>query len=109
MARVLLVDDDPAALEVRKLIFERAGHHVVLAASAGEARAAAPCDVVMLDLRLPDVEDGLALLREFHAAGVRVVVLCGNRADLDGRAEAALAEHIIAKPARSEVLLKAVG
>jgi CheY-like chemotaxis protein len=108
MARVLVVDDDPAALEIRKLVLERAGHLVSTAASVEAALSAAPSDVAILDLRLPRVEDGLALIREFHAAGVRIVVLCGNRADLDGRPEAALVDEILPKPTRSEVLLKAI-
>ncbi|HLH39514.1 MAG TPA: response regulator [Bryobacteraceae bacterium] len=108
MARVLLVDDDAAALEIRKLILQRAGHFVLTASTASEARASPRTEIVMLDLRLPRVEDGLALIREFHAAGMRVIVLCGNRADLDGRPEAACVDTVIEKPARSEVLLEAV-
>lgn len=109
MARVLVVDDDAGALEIRKLILERAGHIVFTAASAHEARSQLKPEVVLLDLRLPRIEDGLALIREFHATGARVVVLCGNRADLDGRPERALADVVLEKPARSEVLLRAIG
>jgi DNA-binding response OmpR family regulator len=109
MARVLLVDDEAAAIEIRKLLLERAGHQVSTAATADAARSAARCEVVILDLRLPRLEDGLALIREFHAAGVRVIVLSGNRADLDGCAEALLCDQILTKPARSEMLLKAIG
>lgn len=109
MARVLVVDDDRRALEIRKLILERAGHIVSIAANADEARAQSRPEVVLLDLRLPDVEDGLALIREFHQAGARIVVLCGNRVDLEGRPEAALADAVLEKPARSEVLLRAIG
>ena len=71
MARVLVVDDDAAALEIRKLIFERHGHHVTAAVNAAHAREqflADPPESVDLDLRLPDREDGLALIREFRAA-----------------------------------------
>jgi DNA-binding response OmpR family regulator len=113
MARVLLVDDDVDALEVRKLIFEKDGHHVVAASSADSAReqflAASP-DSVILDLRLPDPEDGLALIREFRAASrqVKIVVLAGWCADLDDRSERALVDVILAKPVRSEVLLGAI-
>ena len=109
MARVLLVDDDTAALEIRKLLLQRAGHIVVTAASVSDARSAGPADAVILDLRLPAIDDGLTLIREFHRAGVRVIVLCGNRTDLDGRSEAALVDEILEKPTRSEMLLKAIG
>jgi DNA-binding response OmpR family regulator len=113
MARVLLVDDDVDALAVRKRIFERRGHHVVAAPSPGCAREqfhADHPDSVILDLRLPDVEDGLALIREFRAASpeVNIVVLAGWCADLDGRGESALVDLILSKPVRSEVLLGAL-
>ncbi len=106
--KVLVVDDDAAALDIRKLVIERRGHLVVLARDAAEARArfAPGCDVVVLDLRLPEVSDGLALIREFR--GARVVVLCGNRGDLDGREEARMVAAVLEKPVRSELLVQAI-
>jgi DNA-binding response OmpR family regulator len=106
--RVLVVDDDAAALEIRRLVIERRGHEVSVASNAGQARElfAAGCDAVVLDLRLPAVEDGLTLIREFR--GVRVVVLCGNRGDIDGREEAGMVAAILEKPVRSEVLIRAI-
>ncbi len=109
MARVLVVDDDAAALEIRKLVLERRGHEVSTAQDAAAAQAAPRADVVVLDLRMPRLEDGLALIREFHRAGVRVVVLCGNPGDLDGREEAAMIGQVLAKPVKTEVLLAAIG
>jgi len=108
MTKVLVVDDDRAALGIRKLILERAGHEVSTAASLEEARAAARPDVAVLDLRIPEIQDGLALIREFRARGVRIVVLCGNRADLEGREEASMVDLVLEKPVRSEVLLSAL-
>jgi DNA-binding response OmpR family regulator len=107
--RVLVVDDDAAALEIRRLVIERRGHEVAVAQHAAEARAKFTdgCDVVVLDLRLPGLEDGLALIREFRAR--RIVVLCGNRGDIDGRDEAGMVAAILEKPVRSEVLLSAIG
>ena len=115
MAIVLVVDDDAAALEIRKLVLERHGHMVVTATDASAARAIfvenLP-DVVITDLRLPDPEDGLALikgLREFRTTGqVKIIVLCGNSSDIEGREEAAMVNGILTKPVRSEVLLKAI-
>jgi DNA-binding response OmpR family regulator len=106
--RVLVVDDDPAALEIRKLVIARRVHDVSVASNIDQARAAfsAGVDVVVLDLRLPAVEDGLSLIREFR--GTRVVVLCGNRGDLDGRDEAGMVAMILEKPVKSEVLLSAI-
>lgn len=113
MAIVLLVDDDPGGLELRKMLLERDGHRVSAAADATAARnkfrESAP-DCVILDLRLPSPEDGLALVREFREAapGVRIVVLAGWGADLDGRPEQALVDEVLAKPVRSERLISAV-
>jgi DNA-binding response OmpR family regulator len=106
--RVLVVDDDPAALEIRRLVIARRGHEVSVASDVEQARAAfaAGVDVVVLDLRLPSLEDGLRLIREFR--GTRVVVLCGNRGDLDGREEAGMVATILEKPVRSEVLIGAI-
>ncbi len=106
--KVLVVDDDAAALGIRKLVIERRGHSVTVARDAAQARAAFAqgCDVVVLDLRLPEAADGLALIREFR--GARVIVLCGNRGDLDGREEARMVAMMLEKPVRSEVLLQAI-
>jgi CheY-like chemotaxis protein len=114
MARVLVVDDDAAGLEIRRLILERRGYAVITAADAAQARAAfqlAEFDVVLLDVRLPRVEDGLVLIREFRAASpaLRIVVLCGYRGDLDRRDEASMVDEILSKPARVETLLNALG
>jgi len=113
MARVLLVDDDADALEIRQQIFEHDGHSVFVASNVGSAREqfqAQTPDSVVLDLRLPDPEDGLALIREFRAAApaVRIVVLAGWRADLEGRIESEMVDMILAKPVRSEVVLGAI-
>jgi CheY-like chemotaxis protein len=112
MARVLVVDDDPAGIEIRRLILERRGHQVATATDAEHARSAfgevAP-ETVVLDLRLPELADGLALIREFRAAApaLRIVVLSGA-ADLEGREEAALVDEVLTKPVRSERLLDAI-
>jgi len=110
--RVLVVDDDPIGLDSRRMVLESCGHSVTTAADAAEALAgiAASPEAVVLDLRLPCVEDGLALLRALHvtAPRTRVVVLSGYREDLDGRAERAFADAILEKPVRSERLLEAL-
>jgi DNA-binding NtrC family response regulator len=113
MAKVLLIDDDPGGLELRKMLLERDGHQVLTAIDAAAARDRfreyAP-DCVILDLRLPSPEDGLALVRGFREAapGVRIVVLAGWGADLEGRPERDLVDEVLAKPVRSERLISAV-
>lgn len=113
MARLLLVDDDAAGLELRKLILEREGHQVSAATDVAAARSLfleTTPDSVVLDLRLPETEDGLALIREFRAAapGVRIVVLSGWTPDLDGKPEARMVDQLLAKPVRSALLVSAV-
>lgn len=113
MARLLLVDDDTAGLELRKLILEREGHQVSAAADVMTARSLfleTNPDSVVLDLRLPETEDGLALIREFRAAApaVRIVVLSGWTPDLEGKPEAQMVDQLLAKPVRSARLVSAV-
>jgi len=113
MARLLLVDDDAAGLELRQLILERQGHQVFAAADVAAARSlffnTSP-DGVVLDLRLPETGDGLALIREFRAAapGLRIVVLSGWTPDLDGKPEAGMVDELLSKPVRSARLVSAV-
>ncbi len=113
MSRVLVVDDESAGVEIRKLVLEREGHQVTLAANVTEAlqgfHAAAP-HVVIMDLRLPLPEDGFSLIRQFRALspGVRIVVLSGCGTDLDRREETSMVDEILIKPVRSERLLNAV-
>jgi signal transduction histidine kinase len=67
--RVLLVDDDPDALELLSLVFGRDGAEVLRARSAGEAfdlvREARP-HVIVSDIGMPG-EDGHDLLRRVRA------------------------------------------
>ncbi len=110
MARVLLVDDDPDQLEMRRMLFQQAGHEVYTAMDAGTALElfgrAAP-QLVVTDLCLPKAEDGLALIRAMRqrASGVRIVVLSGWTADLEHLPETGLVDAIIGKPARTSGLL----
>ena len=110
--RVLVVDDDHTGLDLRRMALEQCGHEVTVAADCAAARAglADQPDAVLMDLRLPRAEDGLALLRELHQAApaARVVVLSGYQEDLDGTAERAFASEVLAKPARMERVLEAL-
>lgn len=96
MARVRLIDDDESQVEVRTLILERAGHVVV---ESGEV------DAVVMDLRIPSLDAGLRTIRELSLTGARICVLSGYIQDLNGRPEEQLVEKVLAKPARTELLL----
>jgi CheY-like chemotaxis protein len=112
--RVLLVDDDSAGLDLRKLIFEREGHRVFTATDPSSALALSnevQPDCVVLDLRLPEAADGLALIRELRSASpdVRIIVLAGWPLDLEGAPEAQMVNEVLAKPTRTAALLSALG
>ena len=113
MARVLLVDDDTAALDLRQLILEREGHQVSIASEPHSARALfveTQPECVVLDLRLPEANDGLALIREFRAArpDVRIIVLAGWPLDIEGKSEAQMVNLVLAKPIRTSTLVDAL-
>jgi DNA-binding response OmpR family regulator len=113
MARVLLVDDDAASLDLRKVILEREGHQVSMASDPAIARALfaeTQPESVVLDLRLPEAKDGLALIREFRAAApdVRIIILAGWPLDLEGTPEAQMVDLVLAKPIRTATLVDAL-
>ena len=88
-ATLLIVDDDRSAREGLRSIFETAGHKTIAANDAPNALRLLreqPCDLVMLDVELPEV-DGLALCRLVRAQPnlkqVPLVVFSAN--DSEGR------------------------
>ena len=113
MARLLVVEDDADQRELRRMLFERAGHEVEVAATALEAEracAARPPGVVVMDLHLPRAGDGAALirrLREFSPAP-RIVVLSGLAAELKASPEARMVDAVVSKPCRSARLMEIV-
>ena len=65
MAEVLIADDEKGYREVLRVIFEDQGHSVSTATngrSALELLKERPCDVVISDVRMPDM-DGIEFLR----------------------------------------------
>jgi CheY-like chemotaxis protein len=69
MARVLVVDDDPDFVRVTRTVLEKAGHEVVSAANGAKAlkamREDRP-DVVLLDIMMSYILDGLDVSREMQ-------------------------------------------
>ena len=68
-ATLLIVDDDQAARDGLRSIFETAGHRAIAVSDAPAALQLLrrqPCDLVMVDVTLPEV-DGLALCRLVRA------------------------------------------
>jgi DNA-binding response OmpR family regulator len=81
--RVLIVEDEDAIAEPLAEGLRREGFEVERAATGAEALAAAPVDLVLLDLRLPD-RDGLDVCRELRTRSkvpIIVVTARGEEAD----------------------------
>jgi len=118
MSRLLLVDDDCQLLELYRVILGHAGHEVQTAETCGAAfrlLAATDPEVVIVDLRVPEMEDGLALIRALKnhqrppgLPPLKVIVTSGWTEDLPAEVEREFVDRVLAKPVRMEVLLRSI-
>jgi DNA-binding response OmpR family regulator len=81
MAQVLIVEDDPGSARLADLALSIEGHETEVAGTGAQVREriqGTPCDLVLLDVMLPDA-NGLDLLAEIRAVSgwvdTRVVLL----------------------------------
>lgn len=72
--RILLVEDDRRVAAVMTSMLQRGGYEVEHAATATAALAAAPCDLVLLDLNLPD-GDGVDVCRTLRARSAHLGII----------------------------------
>ena len=103
MAIVLLVEDDPDQLDLRRQILEAAGHSVLPAKSAAEALAhTATAQVAVLDLGIPRTADGLGLIQTLQerAPAMKIIVLSGWTGDLT-----IPVDQVLEKPVKTKSLL----
>jgi DNA-binding response OmpR family regulator len=80
MANILCVDDEPAAVALKKTILERAGHSVTTSSSANEAIALLQrdaFDAVVTDWKLGEESGRQILLAAKSGVQVPVVVVSG--------------------------------
>ena len=104
LAHLLLVDDEQQILRALRPALSAAGYEVATAETGGEALAylaSEPCDVVILDLGLPDMDgkEVIARIREWSEAPILVL----SARDLEHEKIAALdqgADDFINKPIR---------
>ena len=103
MARILVVEDDSGQLEMRRLILEQAGHEVITAETASEALdRLSGCEVVLMDLQLPTIEEGMRLIRAASGAA-RIIVLSGGEPETMPPVDA-----FLTKPFSSKKLLEVI-
>jgi PAS domain S-box-containing protein len=113
-ARILAVDDNPAALYATARVLRSAGYEVIEATTGGAAlRAASQADLVVLDINLPDM-DGFEVCRRLRArpetAQLPVLHLSATftqAADFELGLEAG-ADSYLTRPVEAPVLLATV-
>lgn len=112
IAKVLVVDDDEADRSLARSTLEESGYEVILAAGS-EAIAAFETtqpDCVVLDLRIPDVNDGLAiceLIRALTHGSETPILFVTSLSDVDtfDRALGAGGADFLTKPIRPTELV----
>jgi len=110
--RVLIVDDEEFILETAREALRDVGYRPLVATGGEEAlrvieEADRPVDVVVTDLRMPDV-DGFALIRTLRARFPNLPIVAASGV-ADGRTDEALdagAQAFLAKPFSAETLQK---
>ncbi|MFW6206944.1 MAG: response regulator [Gemmatimonadota bacterium] len=116
MARVLVVDDDPASLDTTRRMLEK-GEHEVKTAPDGQAAIEVLkdeiFDVVLCDIRMPGV-DGVEFLKRLRELGdaTPVITMTGggwqSRDGILGLTESLGATATVAKPFDMKTLLATV-
>lgn len=110
--KLLIVDDDPEQLSIRKMLLEKSGFKVVDASDAKSARQLArehrpTC--ALMDLNLPTTVEGLALIRDLKDmdSNMHVFVLTGSDPrSLRKHPEASLVDEVFRKPTSSATLIR---
>jgi DNA-binding response OmpR family regulator len=110
MARILLIDDDPALLEVVSLAVTDAGHAVTTAEDGERGwtllQSSRP-NLVVSDINMPRL-DGFALLRKLRGAGdaLPLILLTSRDSEIDEALGLELgADDYVSKPFSARVLV----
>lgn len=87
--KILVVDDEPDALELIRFNLEKAGFRVATASDGPEALKKVPSfgpELVVLDWMLPEM-DGLEICKRLRAdettAGIRIIMLTAKTSEID--------------------------
>ncbi len=112
--RVLFVDDEARVLEgLRRILFSRRGewdmHFVTSGAAALQLMETLPVDVVVSDMRMPEMDGSrlLAIVRERHPSCIRIVL--SGHSDEEAAVRAMTVAHTyLSKPCDADTLAGAV-
>lgn len=116
MARILMVEDNPASMKLAVFLLENAEHEVLQAIDAEEAIRLAQDrhpQLILMDVQLPGM-DGLAATRllkgdaatrDIKIIALTALAMSGDREKI----EAAGCDGYIAKPFRYQEFMKVVG
>lgn len=108
MAKILVVDDEPAYLELLRPILEADGHEVATAAtgeSAVEIGQGTCFDVLLVDWLLKDGLSGLDVARRLQAdrPGLAIIIMTGySGAEIAAQARDVKGLRILEKPFGSD-------
>ena len=113
--KVLIVDDDETIVSAMTVRLRAAGHEVSTASDGGSALAVAKAvrpDVIVLDIRMPDI-DGFEVARRLKAtpalADIPIIFVSANAQDWSKKAAfAAGGSFYFSKPYEAKELLSAV-
>ena len=119
MAKVLVVDDDPDFVKVTTKILEKAGYDVASASNGAKAlqtMRSDPPDVVLLDIMMAYILDGLDVSREMAADPVLKdipVIMVTSLTGVKGSGLFPTDEYVpvdewLSKPVEAEELLQRV-
>ena len=116
MAKILVIDDDPALREMIRQMLERAGYEVAEADNGAAGMAAfrtEPADLVVTDIVMPD-QEGIETIVEFRKEfpDVKIIAMSGGgrtgNVDFLTLAKKFGAERTFAKPVDRREFLQAV-
>jgi CheY-like chemotaxis protein len=117
MARILVIDDDPAVLSVLGRMLRRAGHELIQAtdgATGMELFRRQPADLAIVDIFMPG-QGGLTTIQALRAESPALKILAISGAEQVGplhiaeRAAILGADGFLKKPFEADELLRVIG
>ena len=117
MAKILIVDDDPDMVEAGRIVLEREGHTVESASNTVDGLRAVEenhPDLLILDVMMEEVDDGLLLARQVRREGHKLPILMVtsvNRAmglSIDKDQEIVPVDEFVEKPVDPATLVEKV-